>query len=105
LAKIREAREALEAEAAAAAAKAAAERAAENVRSYPASLRGLIDHRREPRWIFARFHLNGAKAMPVQTSSMSARFSTCPYNDDATMLAVVKLTPKAPRPGRSLWTN
>ena len=38
---------------------------------YPASLRGLIDHRREPRWIFARFHLNGAKAlaeaMPVQT--------------------------------------
>ena len=28
-------------------------------------------HRREPRWIFARFHLNGAKAlaeaMPVQT--------------------------------------
>jgi hypothetical protein len=25
---------------------------------YPASLRGLIDHRREPRWIFARFHLN-----------------------------------------------
>src|SRR5215471_13183399 len=39
---------------------------------YPASLRGLIDRRREPRWIFARFHLNGAKAlaeaMPVQTS-------------------------------------
>ena len=38
---------------------------------YPASLRGLIDHRREPRWIFARFHLNDAKAlaeaMPVQT--------------------------------------
>ena len=38
---------------------------------YPASLRGLIDHRREPRWIFARFHLNGARAlaeaMPVQT--------------------------------------
>jgi hypothetical protein len=38
---------------------------------YPASLCGLIDHRREPRWIFARFHLNGAKAlaetMPVQT--------------------------------------
>ena len=38
---------------------------------YPASLRGLINHRREPRWIFARFHLNGAKAlagaMPVQT--------------------------------------
>jgi hypothetical protein len=30
---------------------------------YPASLRGLIDHRREPRWIFARFHLNGAKAL------------------------------------------
>jgi hypothetical protein len=31
----------------------------------------LIDHRREPRWIFARFHLNDAKAlaeaMPVQT--------------------------------------
>ena len=31
----------------------------------------VIDHRREPRWIFARFHLNGAKAlaeaMPVQT--------------------------------------
>ena len=38
---------------------------------YPASLRGLIDHRREPRWIFARFHLNGAgalaEAMPAQT--------------------------------------
>ena len=38
---------------------------------YPASLRGLNDHRREPRWIFARFHLNDAKAlaeaMPVQT--------------------------------------
>jgi hypothetical protein len=38
---------------------------------YPASLCGLIDHSREPRWIFARFHLNGAKAlaeaMPVQT--------------------------------------
>ena len=38
---------------------------------YPASLCGLIDRRREPRWIFARFHLNGAKAlaetMPVQT--------------------------------------
>ena len=38
---------------------------------YPASLCGVIDHRREPRWIFARFHLNGAKAlaeaMPVQT--------------------------------------
>src|SRR3984957_20156923 len=38
---------------------------------YPASLRGLIDHRREPRWIFVRFHLNAAKAlaeaMPVQT--------------------------------------
>src|SRR3984957_1332760 len=38
---------------------------------YPASLCGLSDHRREPRWIFARFHLNGAKAlaeaMPVQT--------------------------------------
>jgi len=28
---------------------------------YPASLRGLINHRREPRWIFARFHLNGAQ--------------------------------------------
>jgi hypothetical protein len=32
---------------------------------------GLIDHRREPRWIFARFHLNAAKALaeavPVQT--------------------------------------
>ena len=31
----------------------------------------LEDRRREPRWIFARFHLNGAKAlaeaMPVQT--------------------------------------
>ena len=31
----------------------------------------MIDHRREPRWIFARFHLNDAKAlaeaMPVQT--------------------------------------
>jgi len=38
---------------------------------YPASLCGLSDHRREPRWIFARFPLNGAKAlaeaMPVQT--------------------------------------
>jgi hypothetical protein len=38
---------------------------------YPASLRGLIDHRREPRWIFARFPLNDAKALaeatPVQT--------------------------------------
>ena len=38
---------------------------------YPASLCGLIDRRREPRWIFARFHLNDAKAlaeaMPVQT--------------------------------------
>ena len=38
---------------------------------YPASLCGLKDRRREPRWIFARFHLNGAKAlaeaMPVQT--------------------------------------
>jgi hypothetical protein len=32
----------------------------------------VIDHRREPRWIFARFHLNDAKAlaeaMPVQTA-------------------------------------
>ena len=39
---------------------------------YPASLCGVSDRRRrEPRWIFARFHLNGAKAlaevMPVQT--------------------------------------
>ena len=38
---------------------------------YPASLLGLIDHRREPQWIFARFHLNDAEAlaeaMPVQT--------------------------------------
>src|SRR6266436_3615973 len=38
---------------------------------YPASLCGLNDRRREPRWIFARFHLNVAKAlaeaMPVQT--------------------------------------
>ena len=38
---------------------------------YPASLCGLSDHRREPRWIFARFPLNDAKAlaetMPVQT--------------------------------------
>ena len=38
---------------------------------YPASLCGLNDHSREPQWIFARFHLNGAKAlaeaMPVQT--------------------------------------
>ena len=38
---------------------------------YPASLCGLSDRRREPRWIFARFHLNDAKAlaeaMPVQT--------------------------------------
>jgi len=38
---------------------------------YPASLCGVIDHRREQRWIFARFRLNGAKAlaeaMPVQT--------------------------------------
>jgi hypothetical protein len=38
---------------------------------YPASLCGLNDRRREPRWIFARFHLNDAealaKAMPVQT--------------------------------------
>ena len=38
---------------------------------YPASLFGLSDHRREPRWIFARFPLNDAKAlaetMPVQT--------------------------------------
>ena len=38
---------------------------------YPASLCGVIEHRREPRWIFARFRLNGAKAlaeaMPVQT--------------------------------------
>ena len=38
---------------------------------YPASLHGLINHRRERRWIFARFHLNDAKAlaeaMPVQT--------------------------------------
>jgi hypothetical protein len=36
-----------------------------------AEVRGLIDHRREPRWIFARFHLSGAKALaeavPVQT--------------------------------------
>jgi len=35
------------------------------------ALCGLSDHRREPRWIFARFPLNGAKAlaeaMPVQT--------------------------------------
>jgi hypothetical protein len=30
---------------------------------YPASLRGMIDHRREPRWIFARFHHNDAKAL------------------------------------------
>jgi hypothetical protein len=41
------------------------------VEVYPASLRGLIDHRRKPRWIFARFRLNAAKAlaeaMPVQT--------------------------------------
>jgi hypothetical protein len=41
---------------------------------YPASLCGVSDRRRrrEPRWIFARFHLNVAKAlaeaMPVQTS-------------------------------------
>jgi len=39
--------------------------------AYPASFCGLIDRRRDPRWIFARFHLNGAKAlaktMPVQT--------------------------------------
>jgi hypothetical protein len=32
----------------------------------------VIDHRREPRWIFARFHHNDgnalAEAMPVQTS-------------------------------------
>jgi hypothetical protein len=39
---------------------------------YPAWLRGLIDRRREPRWIFARFHLSGARAlaeaMPVQTT-------------------------------------
>ena len=40
---------------------------------YPASLCGVSDRRRrrEPRWIFARFHLNVAKAlaeaMPVQT--------------------------------------
>jgi hypothetical protein len=38
---------------------------------YPASLRGLIDHRRDPGWIFARFHLNAAEALaeavPVQT--------------------------------------
>jgi hypothetical protein len=43
---------------------------------YPASLRGLIDRRREPRWIFARFHLNDAKAlaeaMPVQTQVREA---------------------------------
>jgi hypothetical protein len=41
-----------------------------------------IDHHRsEPRWIFARFLLNVAKALaestPVQTSSTKARFSTC----------------------------
>src|ERR1700723_2523393 len=30
---------------------------------YPASLCGLSDHRREPRWIFARFPLNDAKAL------------------------------------------
>src|SRR5271163_2184833 len=40
---------------------------------YPASLCGVSDRRRrrEPRWIFARFHLNVAEAlaeaMPVQT--------------------------------------
>jgi hypothetical protein len=41
-----------------------------------------IDHHcSEPRWIFARFPLNVAKALaestPVQTSSTKARFSTC----------------------------
>src|SRR5271156_6705306 len=30
---------------------------------YPASLCGLINRCREPRWIFARFHLNGTKAL------------------------------------------
>jgi hypothetical protein len=37
---------------------------------YPASLRGLIDHRREPRWVFARFHHDAkalAETVPVQT--------------------------------------
>ena len=45
----------------------------------PASLCGLSDHRREPRWIFARFPLNGAKAlaeaMPVQTPGSGKRRS------------------------------
>jgi len=41
-----------------------------------------IDHHRsEPRWIFARFLPDVAKALaestPVQTSSTKARFSTC----------------------------
>jgi hypothetical protein len=43
---------------------------------YPASLCGVSDRRREPRWIFARFHLNVAKvlaeAMPVQTQVREA---------------------------------
>jgi hypothetical protein len=43
---------------------------------YPASLCGLINRCREPRWIFARFHLNGAKAlaeaMPVHTQVLEA---------------------------------
>jgi hypothetical protein len=38
---------------------------------YPASLCGPRIRCREPRWIFARFHLNGAQtlacAMPVHT--------------------------------------
>ncbi len=45
---------------------------------YPASLCGLISHRREPRWIFARFHLNVAYFRPRTGPSGGLSFRACP---------------------------